>query len=606
MKKFRFLSGWWFLILAACGGNNDSLPGSGDTFPLRMQLPEVLYVTTGVNLDAEDTNLPSDVAAALHIFQRARIPVRLAPRDILWDRETLAGHPFLILSTSEGVHDADRKYSLSYMTDAELEIIRDYVRAGGFLVAGDNVGRNDFEGNDRILETGRLDPTVYPLAEVFGYVLKEKNLRDYRLVSDGQWEVPPLRITGYDLWLPVADSLLSDAVEVWACWVKDGDSIPAVTFHPYGRGGALALTMSGFLKPAAAGGLFPHSVIDSMFNRLARRRDGDRRVRIHPWPSGAPAALHVGFNPGGDAERYRFVLERAEAGGWRPTFFVHGQTEPGIREMLEKAGVELASAGYAYTDYDRLDFSGAVTDIRLNEYVWKRNFRGFRFPFTDPTFEGLQVLTENGYAYESSLTADNFSALRGSNVPYNLVYSIGTFYADTPLREYAPLLHDDYYFLHALEEGGYAVPGALERDVTRMRDYLRDYWRQTVLPVKGLMVFIAHPSLSGYNALTFSALDSLIRHARSDGAWIASLGEIDRHTRAVSEVRSRYDAEKGVLNLVFPYEVKNFTLHTSFDPEGVRIHPSTPVRRAAAPDGGYYLIFDARPRMRLIFPGNKS
>jgi len=146
-------------------------------------LPKALFITTGINFDQEDPTLPSAIVLAIQELGKNGIPVKLEDRDILFNKEKLSKYQILILLTSKDIHDADRKLSLTYMTDAELNAIRQFVKEGGLLISGDNVGRNTYDGNDRILLNSELNSETYILSDVYGMVFKEVNMKAYDVIG---------------------------------------------------------------------------------------------------------------------------------------------------------------------------------------------------------------------------------------------------------------------------------------------------------------------------------------------------------------------------------------------------------------------------------------
>lgn len=586
-------------VLGACNRSSEGSFVESKKFSLRDRIPQALVITSGVSTDKEPVNLAPGVAAALHAFHRSGVPVRLAPRDILWNPDSLDRYAFLVLSTAEGFHDADRPYSLSYMTDAEMEIIAAYVKKGGILIAGDNVGRNDFEGNDRILKTGKLEPSVYPLAEVLGYTASEHNLRGFEFIPGKIFSHSRQRLGDYDLWTPLPDSMLSPHTQILARWTDGRDTFPAVVLHPYGKGLALSLTLSGFLNPAPAGGMAPESDIFHFYRFIDSMRDPELRIRTVPWPGNASAALALTFNLPPDESIPALFPSRLQKLNVPATFFVSGKSVASLSHF--PSDIETASAGYAYMRHSRADFGLSLKDIKLNEYVWNRKFAGFRFPYTDPATQALEILADNAYLYESSLTADNYTRLEGADVPFNLVVSEEGKFHSLPLWEFPPVRHDDYFFLGFLRQRDTFALTDLRKKVSVMRVFLRDYWKKTVLPVKGMMVFIAHPSLSGYNDLTFSALDSLIRVARNDRAWITDLHAAARHMSALHRTRIDIEKRSDIMILHFSDSspsVKGFGLRLNFNPESVKADRPLTIR-SLREGKATVLLFDSQPGLKI-------
>jgi len=153
-------------------------------------LPRALFITSGIS----DNNvlLAKGVVIAIQTLNARGVPVRLETREILYDYEQLSKFNILILSTFPGYHDADRKYSLSYMTDEELKNLNRFVKEGGVMISGDNVGRNFFDGTDRIIKYQKLTPDNWQLSETFGLSLAERNMTGYDIEGE---------IVNYSAWL---------------------------------------------------------------------------------------------------------------------------------------------------------------------------------------------------------------------------------------------------------------------------------------------------------------------------------------------------------------------------------------------------------------------
>ena len=137
-------------------------------------LPRALFITTGSGQN--NVELEQGVVVAVQSFNKRGVPVRLETRDVLYHPEKLREYNILILSTFPGYHDADRKYSLTYMDDVQLENLNRFVQQGGVLIAGDNLGRNFYDGTDRIVKFGKLAPENWVLSATFGVRLSEKNM----------------------------------------------------------------------------------------------------------------------------------------------------------------------------------------------------------------------------------------------------------------------------------------------------------------------------------------------------------------------------------------------------------------------------------------------
>ena len=97
-------------------------------------LPKVLFITTG---DGDGRGTVSDgVILAMQEFNQNGALVTLDNRKVLYDLDEMAKFQIMILPTAHGYHDADRKYSLSYLSHLEMENISNWVKAGGILEIG--------------------------------------------------------------------------------------------------------------------------------------------------------------------------------------------------------------------------------------------------------------------------------------------------------------------------------------------------------------------------------------------------------------------------------------------------------------------------------------
>lgn len=115
--KFIFMVVLAMVLLTACQKDKPST-SSDEEQTLASHLPKVLVLTTGLEVD--EAALPKGIVIALQAFNTIGVPVRLESRDILFKPEELYNYNILIVSTAPGYHDADRQYSLSYMSEKEM------------------------------------------------------------------------------------------------------------------------------------------------------------------------------------------------------------------------------------------------------------------------------------------------------------------------------------------------------------------------------------------------------------------------------------------------------------------------------------------------------
>jgi peptidoglycan/xylan/chitin deacetylase (PgdA/CDA1 family) len=506
-------------------------------------LPRVLFLTTGIS---EGENQPAQgVIVALQSFNRFGVPVRLETRDILYNYKKLCQYNIIILSTHEGYHDADRKYSLSYMSDEEIHNLARFVAEGGVIISGENVGRNYPDGTDRIRVLGELTPGNWELASCFGVTFTERNVAKDSIQGEVpsffRWETNSafLSGTGQELWSLVPGKKLSGECHVMARWTGSGETQAAMVENHYQKGLAYFLPFSAYLHPANDGGLWNEDQISSFYQYVIDRYNklNGVRVSLNPWPSGKKNAFCVSLNAEGDPSQYERVFALLEREKIEPLVFVNGLVNKEIKSYLTGKAVDLASNGYAYSEYRQLDYPRAVDDILRNENYWEREFHGFRFPYTRPGFWGLMALDGHGYYFESSIGANNIDFFHGSVVPYNLVMANEGYYKSSQILEIAPTYHDDYYFLNTL--GQELKPDSLQLDenVKVYGQYLRNYWQFAVKPYDGLMVFLGHPKYVGYSDVTLSALEELIRTVKEDDSWITTLEEAAIYRDKLSQIQ---------------------------------------------------------------------
>ena len=561
-------------------------------------LPKALFITTGINFNEEDPALPPAIVLAIQELGKNGIPVKLEDRDILFKKEELSKYQILILLTAKDIHDADRKFSLSYMTDAELNIIKQFVREGGFLISGDNIGRNTYEGDDRILEKGELNPENYALSEVYGLILKEMNMKGYE-VTGLKKAFKGEKKAGYDddLWITTGVKALSDQLDTLAVWQHGQNIYPAITRNNYGKGMSYLIALSDWLVPANDDGEASIAQIEKFYEQVAQEyyNQNNLPVRQNIWPNGCDAAFAVSFNAGDTLPSYKFVLDKLRNQNINPTFFVNGTIKDRIRKYLKKQEVDLASSGYSYADYAVLDFADATQDILLNKMVWQEKFKGFRFPYTTPSYKGMQALSNNNYMYESSISANNIDFIHGSVVPYNLVLSGDDFYQTTNILEIAPTYHDDYFFIGKLKTNEYKTPKQLQNDILRYRQYLQDYWSYAVKPNKGLMLVLAHPDLTGHNEQTFAALQSIIDTVKNQNVWITGLPEVMdyyyNNYRVSLFVKNDNKQTKLYIRTENDAGIKNYSVQLTFKPKSV----ASTIGDAEIKEinNRYFIVFDA-------------
>lgn len=497
---------------------------------LNTQLPKVLFITTGLNFKDQNPDLADGINVAIQTFNKRGILVRLEPRDVLLNYDFLRKYNIIVLATSLGYHDADRKFSLTYMSDPELKNLTRFVEIGGLIIAGDNVGRNNFDGTDRIKKNKSLNPKNYPLSRAFGAILKEKNMKGYSIIGeiDSTLSGELLPPSDENLLSLVQDRSISYNKKTLAYWVKKSDSIPAITQNNFGKGIAFLLASSKFLTPTNVGGYWSVNQIQTFYNYVADEfyRKNNITMSLNPWPNAHDMAFCITFNPIGNLKNYQYVYNQLKDLDIKATYFVDGIMNDSIKDFLKTKKALIESTGYDYRNYKSSSFSIIQNDILLNENKWAKKFNGFRFPFTSPDFNGLITLDLQDYKFESSISINNVENIHGSVFPYNIVLAHDKFYKSTNILEIAPAYRDDFFFLNRLIDKSYINPNQLHEDVSLYEHYLQDFWEYNIKPHHGLLVYSGHPGLVGHNYIPFTALLKLIAKIKRDDTWITSINEI--------------------------------------------------------------------------------
>lgn len=515
----------------------------------KVQLPRVLMITSGIS--NESNQLAQGIVTAIQSFTKMGVTVRLEPRDVLYDSPKLAMYNIIILLTFPGYHDADRQYSLSYMSDEELHNLTMFVQNGGVLISGDNVGRNYNDGTDRIIIFPQLNPDNWEISRCYGVTLSEKNMTGFSLEGNipgySMWEIPGSSISAKDreLWMLTTDSFISENFKILGFWKKDQDSSAAIIENKFGNGKAYLMASSGLLHPKNDGGFWSEEQIDKFYKYVIDKYNEENAIRVslNPWPDAHDYAFCVSLNAEGETDQYNRVFQMLDKEKIKPTIFVNGLVSREVKSLLIKTEYPLASSGFNYINHSDLKYPQAAEDILLNENFWEKDLIGFRFPFTNPGYWSLLALDEHGYIYESSIGANNLEFFHGSIIPYNLVITNQGFYKSTEILEIAPTYHDDYHFLNIIKEGQKPDSLQLEKNIMVYSKYLENFWNHAVKPYKGLMVYLGHPKFIAYNDSTLTSLKKLITTIKKDNTWITTMEEVADFRKGLNMLRFYIDAE---------------------------------------------------------------
>ncbi len=545
--------------------------GAGSTTSDALVYPRVLFLTTGS--DGMGL-LPSGANICLEVMDGLGAFAEVADKSVLLDRARLDSTRIIVAPTIAGYHDADRQFSLSFLDSASMANLVEWVQSGGILIAGENIGRNTLEGEDRVASGNLIDEREWPLAAVFGYPMQEVNLRNFRLVRDSGSALleayrPDLAQPLTDAWLLVpVESAMAGSVKVQARWTDGRTSYPGVTLNPYGQGYGIMVPHFLLLQPSVDGGAGDVQAITEFYRRaFALAFQGGPEVYVNPWPGAHRSALAVtvneaGADSGGPGIEPMLGRLLGVPGSGDIDVFVTGRvSQPTLDYLRQEPRVKLASLSFSHPYFRDLDYCRTVWEIARLEDHLRMPISGFRFPFSNRTAAGMFILAQRGYRYESSLFVDHAAGFAGALFPYNLtVWSRGQYCLGTDLLELSPTLEDwDFYGDGALADG--YPPAAQTRDAQRLAARLQSVWHDLVCDRRGMMVLVLHAQYSGYSDATLEPVTQFLTAVSKSGdAWCSSLDGIASWWNARRNVDIRMKCGGGTTVLSF----------TNRNPEPVR------------------------------------
>jgi peptidoglycan/xylan/chitin deacetylase (PgdA/CDA1 family) len=562
-------------------------------------LPKVLYVTTGSQ--AGNGSLAEGVVIALQTFNKEGALVRLNSREILYKPELLREYKIMILSTAINYHDADRQYSLTFLSDNEIENIRRWVEEGGILVAGDNVGRNYLDATDRLSVFGKITPENWGLGKCFGLSLIEKNLRGFKVIGNINDTIKGefISFRNKEKWALVIDSVYSGNAEILANWEsEEGQTYPAIVKNEYGSGSAYLLPSSYLLHPSNVGGYWSAKEIELFYKYIIREFYKNKKyaIQLSPWPNACDGALCISFNAAGSEKEFERVLKLLKKEKIKADVFVNGTLEKDIKSFLIKSNIDLESNAYSKVNYRDLDFATTMHDIMMNETFWNTKFKGFRFPFTYNSAWGMLCLDQLGYLFDSSIGADNTNEYYGSVFPYNIPISTDEFFKTLELLEISPTFHDDYYFYsQILDETEYTIDQQ-QNDAKLFEQYLINYWKYSTKPYSGAMIFIGHPMYTGYSDITTNPLKTIINKVKEDNGWITTMEELAEYWNGLQKLTFSIKEGKNKIQIKVSSKntetLNNITLKLEERPESIYVNDGN--YKVVERSGKWYVVFNAQ------------
>lgn len=523
MKKIIIILGILFCLFALHG--------------LEYPLPKVLFITSG---DGEGQGTVSDgVILALQEFNKSGAFVRLDNRQILHYPKEMQKYSIMIIPTTFGYHDADRRYSLSFLSNLEMQNISNWVKLGGTLVSDVYLGRNKLNGEDRISAQSELNSDNWLLADCFGVNLQEKNMQDHSIISHSNtiWTGEIAPFFDEPEWAPLVSEITNPALEILAYWHNKNTqnnhaNFPAITQNRYHSGKSILLATFNLIHPAGDGGFSNAKEIQSFYRYVYELALAERKyaVDLNPWPKGAQSAFCLTFDQGGTLEQYKRILRFLDQQKIPATMFVTNNLDMEITSLLKKQDqIILESNSQTRPDFRTLNFQQTVQEFLENRSLYKKEFKGFRFPFTNNSFWGMKALEELGFIYDSSIALNHLEFYRGSLFPYNIPIFKDGYYKSLDLLEISQNFHDDwYYFQDVLTNDNYDETNE-KKDAAKYDAYLQTMWKRAIKPENGLMIFQGHPMYSGRSKTTMYPIEKIVRSAKDDDAWITSVGKVAKY-----------------------------------------------------------------------------
>ncbi len=540
-------------------------------------LPKVLFVTTG---DGDGRGTVSDgVILALQEFNKSGAFMRLENRKILHDFPEMSQYQIMVLPTTFGYHDADRRYSLSFLSDAEMRNIINWVKNGGTLISDVYLGRNSLSGEDRISKSGELKTDNWILAECFGVNLQEKNMENFYITKSNidVWTSNITEKFDEPEWTPVVTEIVSNKAKVLANWDNEEVAYPAITQNKFFKGNTILLGNFNIIHPARDGGFSNTKEIQNFYHYAYTLAVDGRKypIDLNPWKNGAQSTFCLTFDDGGSLLEYERVFDLINQNNIKTTFFVTGNIESGIKQrLLQENMIKIGGHSHTHPDFRTLSYPQTVTEFLVNKASFNIDFKGFRFPFTNNSFWGMMVMEELDYHYDTSIAINHLDFYRGSVFPYNIPIFKDGYYRSLDLLELSQNYHDDwYYFQDVLEDDDYNCDKQ-KRDSAKFDSYLKRLWERAILPNHGLMVFLGHPMYSGISEITLEPVKNMIQRAKESNAWITNLDEVANYWNKLKDLKILITEKENSVQINFNLDdvkiIENLSLRLQQKPKKIK------------------------------------
>ena len=566
---------------------------------LTYKLPKVLFLTTG---DGQGRGTISDGAVlALQSFNKQGIFVRLENKSVLLQPGSLKEYQIIIAPTIRSYHDLPLPEALTFLSDDEMKNLSEWVKNGGLLIAGENIGRNFPNRKDRLIKSGTLSTKNWQLADCFGLKLKEINTKNFSLTGkQGIWKNIDKAFVK-SAWRLVP-AQINKTVEVWMTQSDGNRSFPALTLNHYGKGKAILLPTFRLLHPADDGGLSTESQIDAFYKLVVNKYLGKRNfpVYLSPWKNARTTAYCQSFDDGGTPEQYQSIINFIRKNHLPTVFFVTPHIKLEVQKMLKNEElISLQGHSFNHPDFRKLNFGQTQNEFLSNRNYWHKTFTGFRFPYVSNSFWGLYLLNKLNFKYDTSIAANHLEFIRGSVVPYNIPIFKDDFYTSLDLLEISQIYHSDWYFYQNVLKKNIDYNSSLQqKDAKRFKEYLFNYYNKVVKPNNGVMVYLGHPMYSGISQTTLQALQDFIDYLKTQNVWITSINTVAERWNKLKDLQiSVTETGKRVdLNIVSlkPIEVLSFRI-----PQKPKHVYSKIKYRIKKQDNTYFLIINVKDTAKI-------
>ncbi len=580
--------------LLKSGNKQQLLTSSGDV----KVIPKVLFITSGV--DEGRGKISEGVIVALQTFGRHGNFVRLDNRDVLMQPKMLSEYSIMIMPTSMGYNDGDRKYSLSYLSDYEMENISNWVKEGGTLITEENIGRNTMDETDRVNDKSELNRDNWKLSDVFGIKMKEIDMNGFSIEEKDVkiWNGTIKEKNNEDEWALVPSEIVSDKVKVIAEWVRDDEKYPAIFSNEFGKGTAYFISSTYLLHPSNAGGISSIEQIENFYEYVLKSIYSFQKVEveINPWPFAKTSAFCISLNSNGTPEQYKTITDFLNKEKLQATVFIDSSLTQEQKKILEQnSNITIQSGLFSNMDLSEAEYSRIVQEILMNEQLYGRKFNGLRFPKGKTNFWGFVYADGNGYNYESTIGADHLTGYEGSVIPYNISISQNSFYKSLDILELCPAGKSDEDFFGKSETEKDYFEEDQRKDAQLFGNYLNDFNRYDVQKNNGLMVYSGSPHYTCFSEITMQPLIKLIDSLKVLNCWMTSLDEVTAFRNKLRDlsVEINGSGNETDLKIVLPAdtEIKGLTFKLKSKPDKVKSSSNSDLKEI---NGVYYLSGDFR------------